>query len=98
MGWRSVFEPRNIPKNGVSPLFLKGKAGAAPPPTGAGAVNGVAEIRLAQRHGTTRLAHLYERDPLRVLFPQPEAGEPVQAVIVTTSGGLVAGDRIDVAV
>jgi urease accessory protein len=33
-----------------------------------------------------------------VLFPQPEAGEPPQAVIVTTSGGLVAGDRIEVAV
>ncbi len=32
-----------------------------------------------------------------MLFPQPEAGEPPQAVIVTTSGGLVAGDRIDVA-
>jgi urease accessory protein len=41
---------------------------------------------------------LFERDPLRVLFPRPEAGEPPQAAIVTTSGGLVAGDRLDVAV
>lgn len=33
-----------------------------------------------------------------MLFPQREPGEPPQAVIVTTSGGLVAGDRIDVSV
>ena len=86
-----------IPTNEVS-FSLKGKADAGPPATGARAVHGVAEIRFAKRHGTTRLAHLYERDPLRVLFPQPEAGEPPQAVIVTTSGGLVAGDRIDIAI
>jgi urease accessory protein len=59
---------------------------------------GAAEIGFVRRGDATRLSHLYERDPLRVLFPQPEAGEPPQAVIVTTSGGLVAGDRIDVAV
>jgi urease accessory protein len=61
-------------------------------------VEGAAEIGFAQRNGATRLVHLYERDPLRVLFPMPEAGEPPQAAIVTTSGGLVAGDIIDIAV
>lgn len=60
--------------------------------------NGAAEIGFARRDGVTRLAHLYQADPLRVLFPTPEAGDPVQAAIVTTSGGLVAGDRLDIAV
>ena len=60
--------------------------------------DGVAEIGFARRDGSTRLAHLYQTDPLRVLFPLPAAGDPVQAAIVTTSGGLVAGDRIDIAV
>jgi len=59
---------------------------------------GVAEIGFACREGATRLASLYQTDPLRVLFPLAEPDEPTQAVIVTTSGGLVAGDRIDVAV
>lgn len=62
------------------------------------AVRGVAEIGFAGRDGATRLVHLYERDPLRVLFPAAEPGEPPQAVVVTTSGGLVAGDHIDVAI
>lgn len=33
-----------------------------------------------------------------MLFPAPEADDPIQAAIVTTSGGLVAGDRLDIAV
>jgi urease accessory protein len=35
---------------------------------------------------------------LRVLFPAPEPGEPPLAVLVTTSGGLVAGDRLSVSI
>ena len=60
--------------------------------------NGAAEIGFARRDGVTRLAHLYQADPLRVLFPIPEAGDPIEAASVTTSGGLVGGDRIDVAI
>jgi urease accessory protein len=60
--------------------------------------DGVAEIGFHRRNGTTRLAHLYQRDPLRVLFPVAAAGDPPLAVIVTTSGGLVAGDRLDIAI
>jgi urease accessory protein len=59
---------------------------------------GAAEIRFGCRGGVTRLDHLYQRDPLRVLFPVPAAGDPLLAVLLTTSGGLVAGDRLDIAV
>jgi urease accessory protein len=60
--------------------------------------DGIAEIGFLHRARTTRLAHLHQRDPLRVLFPAPAAGDPPLAVIVTTSGGLVAGDRLDISV
>jgi urease accessory protein len=59
---------------------------------------GIAELGFRQSGGLTRLTHLYQRDPLRVLFPTPASGDPTLAVIVTTSGGLVAGDRLDIAV
>src|SRR5215469_15682974 len=59
-----------------------------------GRVSGAAEIGFAARHGHTRLAHLYQHDPMRVLFPVPEPGDAALAVLVTTSGGLVAGDRL----
>jgi urease accessory protein len=60
--------------------------------------DGAAEIHFGCRRGVTRLDHLYQRDPLRVLFPAPAAGDPLLAVLLTTSGGLVGGDRLDVAV
>jgi len=39
---------------------------------------------------------LYQRDPLRILFPETGAEEPLTATVVTTSGGLVGGDRLDI--
>jgi urease accessory protein len=65
---------------------------------GAPDVSGAAEIGFAIRDGATRLTHLYERNPLRVLFPSPVAGDIPVAVLVTTSGGLVAGDQVAISV
>lgn len=65
---------------------------------GISGVSGVAEIGFAVRDGATRLAHLYQHDPMRVLFPAAEAGDASLAVLLTTSGGLVAGDRIRLAI
>jgi urease accessory protein len=79
-------------------VFRRDLAPAAPGPTVKGQVHGVAEIGFARRSGATRLAHLYQCDPLRVLFPAPEPGDAALAVLVTTAGGLVAGDRLSVAV
>ena len=46
--------------------------------------------------GHTALADLYQRAPCRVLFPEPEADDLIQAVLLTTSGGLTGGDRVRV--
>lgn len=62
-------------------------------------VDGEARIAFRRRaDGVTALADLYQRAPCRVLFPTTEAGEPVQAVLLTTSGGLTGGDRTRVSV
>lgn len=58
--------------------------------------DGRAEIAFAAEGGRTRLAHLYHRDPLRFLFPTAPAGDCIQAALVTTSGGLVGGDRLSI--
>jgi urease accessory protein len=59
--------------------------------------HGRAEIGFAVRDGATRLKHLYQHDPLRVLFPGVPAGDIPVAALVTTSGGLVGGDTIEIA-
>lgn len=59
--------------------------------------DGAAEIGFARSGTVTRLAHLYQRAPCRVLTPRSEIGDPPQAVLLTTSGGLADGDRITLA-
>jgi urease accessory protein len=57
-------------------------------------IKGRAEIGFAHRDGVTRLSHLYQHDPIRILFPNPALGDSVEATVITTSGGLVGGDKI----
>lgn len=73
-------------------------ASAAPHPSApaASAVCGRAEVAFAADDGRTRLKSLFHHDPLRVLFPAPPPGELPTAALVTTSGGLVGGDRLTV--
>lgn len=56
--------------------------------------DGAAEVCFALVDGETRIRHLYQSDPCRVLFPRHADGAPKEAVIVTTSGGVVGGDRL----
>ena len=60
--------------------------------------SGESRVAFTVRDGETRLADLYQRDPCRVLFPDPEPGEPPQAILLTTSGGVAGGDCLRMAV
>ncbi|MGB0571323.1 MAG: urease accessory protein UreD [Alphaproteobacteria bacterium] len=60
--------------------------------------SGRAEIEFVTADGRTRLAHLYQSDPLRILFPNVGPGEPETGTLVTTSGGLVGGDDLMISV
>jgi urease accessory protein len=44
----------------------------------------------------SRLAGLYQRQPLRLMLPRVELDEPPLAVIVNCGGGLVGGDRLEI--
>lgn len=67
-------------------------------PSSAAGVHGVVELAFAADGDETRLSVLYQRTPLRVLFPNVYGGSMPTAVLVTTSGGLVGGDSMDVSV
>ena len=60
--------------------------------------SGESRVAFDLRDGRTRLSDLYQRDPCRVLFPESEPGEPPQAVLLTTSGGVTDGDSLKMAV
>jgi urease accessory protein len=56
------------------------------------AVPHTGEDRLRKPSAT--LDHLYYRDPMKILFPRAGVDDCATAVLVTTSGGLVGGDRL----
>ena len=58
-------------------------------------MHGIAEVAFRGSPDGTRLAGLYHRAPLRVLFPAPPEPGLATAVLVTTSGGLAGGDRLE---
>jgi urease accessory protein len=60
--------------------------------------SGACRVAFDVREGRTRLGDLYQRDPCRVLFPEPEPGEPPLAVLLTTSGGVTDGDSLEIAI
>ena len=67
-------------------------------PTRLQRASGACRVAFDLRGGRTRLADLYQRDPCRVLFPKGEPDDPPQAVLLTTSGGVTGGDRLDMAI
>ncbi|MBK8174703.1 MAG: urease accessory protein UreD [Rhodospirillales bacterium] len=71
---------------------------AGPASARSGATHGIADLRFRADAGTTRLAGLDQRAPLRALFPASADDGLANAVLVTTTGGLVGGDRLDVRV
>jgi urease accessory protein len=60
--------------------------------------DGAAELVFVNDNGRTRLKHLFQKTPCRVLFPWTDPGEPTQAVLLTTSGGLTGGDTVRLSV
>ncbi len=62
-------------------------------------LDGEARIELRRApSGRTALADLYQRAPCRVLFPDTDLDQPFECVLLTTSGGLTAGDRTRVSI
>jgi len=56
--------------------------------------DGEAALRFEGDGLGTRLRHLHQSAPLRVLFPRPEGGEPPLGALVNTAGGLAGGDAL----
>lgn len=63
-----------------------------------GAVRGEALLAVRAEGKRTRLVDLHQRDPLSLRLPQPARGDIFEASLITTSGGIVGGDSLEIAV
>ena len=55
---------------------------------------GQARLAFHRRHGATRLKTLYQEGCVKIRLPSPLPGEPPEAILINTAGGLAGGDRI----
>lgn len=62
------------------------------------AVAGESALTVRATDGVTRLAELFQRDPLSLRLPQPEPDDILEASLITTSGGVVGGDKLTVTI
>ena len=46
----------------------------------------------------TRIIDVFERSPIRIMFPRDIRGGMEEAVLVNTAGGIAGGDRLEIAV
>jgi len=57
--------------------------------------NGSARIVLSGSDDGTRIVDLFQKSPIRVMFPTSGASAPEEAVLVNTAGGIAGGDRLE---
>jgi urease accessory protein len=56
--------------------------------------DGSARIVLKGSEKGTRIVEVFQRSPIRILFPRIGAAAPEEAVLVNTTGGIAGGDRL----
>lgn len=56
---------------------------------------GSCRIVLGSSNRGTRVMDVYQRSPIRVLFPRTAGTQVQEAVLVNTSGGIAGGDRLE---
>lgn len=61
-------------------------------------VRGIARVAVHAEDGRTRLRQNYQSGSARVRFPRAVAGEPLEAVLLNTAGGVTGGDRLSYSV
>src|SRR5579864_9834987 len=60
--------------------------------------NGFGRIVLSGSENGTRIEDVFERSPIRIMFPRTEHRRVEEAVIINTGGGVAGGDRLECSV
>ena len=56
---------------------------------------GVGRIVVSSSENQTRIVDIFQRSPIRIMFPRVDDGTLKEAVLVNTAGGIAGGDRLE---
>jgi urease accessory protein len=57
--------------------------------------SGVGRLVLESFGGDTRIKDLFQKSPIRIMFPRCGVGALEEAVLINTAGGIAGGDRLE---
>jgi urease accessory protein len=57
--------------------------------------NGLGRVVLKSSDGRTRIDDLFQRSPVRIMFPRSADGGLEETVLINTAGGIAGGDRLE---
>src|SRR6266851_5804965 len=92
-----MIQLKNLPQLGGDPLRrTRGSSEAGnPSDKDLQRAEGSGRIILSGSEKGTRIVDVFERSPVRIMFPRAGGGAIEEAVLVNTSGGIAGGDRLE---
>jgi urease accessory protein len=92
-----MIQLKNLPRIGGDPLRrTRGSSEAGnPSDKDLQRAEGSGRIILSGSEKGTRIVDVFERSPVRIMFPRAGAGAIEEAVLVNTAGGIAGGDRLE---
>ena len=60
--------------------------------------DGCGRVVLSGSESGTRIEAVFERSPMRIMFPRTGHGAVEEAVLINTAGGIAGGDRLECSV
>jgi urease accessory protein len=81
-----------------SPLDWSGERGSTPSDKDLQRAQGSGRLVVSGCEKGTRITDVFERAPVRIMFPRDIRGAVEEAVVVDTAGGIAGGDRLEIAV
>jgi urease accessory protein len=57
--------------------------------------SGLGHLTLGSFEGKTRINNLFQKSPIRIMFPRSTSGALEEAVLINTAGGIAGGDRLE---
>ena len=86
---RTAIKPTSIPQTGLRRVRSDTQLQRA---------HGTGRVVLTGSEKGTRITDIFERSPVRIMFPRDIHGAMHEAVLVNTAGGVAGGDRLEIAV
>jgi urease accessory protein len=95
--WESMLDVTSPPdlKHHVNPFVSPGPNAGNPSDKDLQRAEGSCRIVLSGSERGTRVMDVFQRSPIRVLFPRTQGAAVEEAVLVNTAGGIAGGDRLE---